>query len=256
MLCVAAAAPPDLGHAGAWTLPQGSGLAIFSIDWIRNDPSVFGSANPNSQRSIKREARLYAEYGVTDWLTAVLQPELVNQHLDQPNRASYAGLGYTSLGLRARVLTGERFVLSLEGHVDPPGPSDQPNPAQAGETGPRYQAGINAGYSFELLGHPAFVDASFAYRLRTGRPPNEVRSDLTFGIRPIENWLILVQSFTYVTNGAGRAGFPEQVSSKLAFSLVHDFSSRWSAQLGVVQTIASRRVGTETGVIGAVWYRF
>lgn len=244
-------------HASAWTLQKGTGQLIFGGDWIRNDPSAFGGGlNPNTQRSIKREARAYGEYGVTDWLTAVFQPEFVNQRLDAPNRAAYNGLGYASFGLRTRVLKTERWVVSLEGHVDPPGPSDQPNPAQAGNTGPRYDARFNVGYGFELWSKPAFIDASAGYRVRTGRPPSEYRADLTFGIRPWTDWMILVQSYNSLSDGAGAPGFPRQASSKLQVSVVYDWSKRWSAQLGFLQTVASRRVGTETGAIAALWYRF
>jgi len=231
-------------QAAAWTQPAGNGLVLFSTDWVRTNPSLFGGAAPNTQRSIKREARAYVEYGVTDWLTAIVAPELVNQHLDAPNRASFTGLGYTSLGLRGRVFHNERWVVSLEGYVAPPGPSDGANPAQAGNTGPRYQAGIDIGYGFELFGRPAFLDAGLAYRIRTGRPADEARLDLTFGIRPAERWLLLLQSFTSVTNGAGRAGFPQQSSSKLQVSVVYDWSKTWSLQLGVLQSVASRNVGS------------
>ena len=172
------ACPPAEGipaFAGAWTLPKNTGQIIFGGDWIRNDPSTFGqSLNPNTQRSIKREARAYGEYGVTDWLTAVFQPEFVNQHLDAPNRAAYNGLGYTSFGLRTRILKTDNWVVSLEGHVAPPGPSDQPNPAQAGNTGPRYDARLNVGYGFKLWSRASFVDVSAGYRIRTGRPPSEI----------------------------------------------------------------------------------
>ena len=247
--------------AGAWTLPAGTGQIILGGDWIRNDPSAFGqSLNPNTQRSIKREIRAYGEYGVTDWLTAVLQPEFVNQHLDAPNRAAYTGLGYSGFGLRTRVLKTERWIVSFEGRLDAPGPSDRPgtlpNPAQIGNTGPRYDGRINAGYAFELFSKPSFIDVSAGYRIRTGRPPNETRADLTFGVRPAADWLVLIQSFNSISDGSGATGFPDQASSKLQISVVYDWSKRWSVQLGVLQTIASRRVGTETGAIGAVWYRF
>ena len=249
-------------HASAWTLQQGSGQIIFGGGWTRNDPSSFGQGlDPNTQRSIKREARAYGEYGVTDWLTAVFQPEFVNQHLDAPNRASYNGLGYTSFGLRTRVFKTDHWVVSLEGHLDPPGPSDhgatdRPNAAQAGNTGPRYDGRINIGYGFELWSQPSFIDISGGYRIRTGRPPSEYRADLTFGIRPWTNWLVLVQSYNSYSDGTGAPGFPRQLSSKLQVSMVYDWSKRWSVQIGVLQTVASRRVGTETGAIGAIWYRF
>lgn len=252
----ALAAPPPVS-AGAWTLPKDTGLVIGSLGWTQNETSFFSrNPNPNASRFIKREARIYLEYGVTDWLTAIIQPEALNQHLNAPNRASYTGLGYSRFALKARVFEQSAFVVSVQGQLAVPPPSDQPNRAQLGNTGPETDWRLNAGYGFEVWSRPAFADFSGGYRTRSGRPASEWRFDLAFGIRPVETWLILLQSFNAISDGAGTGGFPQQSSSKLQLSVVHDIDKHWSVQLGLLQTVASRRVGTETGVIGAVWRRF
>ena len=248
---------PSAARAGAWTLPKGAGLVIGSASWLQNETSFFSrNLNPNASRFIKREARLYVEYGVTDWLTAIVQPEALNQHLNAPNRASYNGLGYSRFALKARLYEHSAFVISAQGQIAVPPPSDQPNRAQIGNTGPETDWLINAGYGFELWSKPAFADVSAGYRTRSGRPPSEWRLDLALGIRPTPDWMILLQSFNMISDGAGAAGFPQQSSSKVQISLIYDINKAWSVQLGLLQTIASRRVGTETGAIGAVWHRF
>ena len=247
---------PTAANGGAWTFEQGHGVVIATGNWTGNNTLFGGSLSPSASRFVKREARVYAEYGVTDWLTAIVQPELVNIHLNAPNRATYSGLGYSRLGLRARVFESGRFVVSAEGQIALPGPSDQPNRAQVGNTGPETDARLNAGYGFELFSRQSFVDASIGYRTRGGRPPDEYRADFAFGIRPVSDWLILLQSFNSISNGAGAPGFPQQSSSKLQLSVVYDFAPSWSVQAGVLQTVASRRTGTETGALAALWYRF
>ncbi len=251
------ASPDRAAFAGAWTLPEESGQIIASGTWTQSELAASGKTlNPNSSRSIKREARAYVEYGVKDWLTAILQPEFINQHLDAPNRASYRGLGYTQFALKARVFAANGFVLSLESGLGIPGPSDQPNRAQIGNTGLQSDWRLNAGYGFEIFSLPAFIDLSAGYRTRAGRPPNEGRADFTFGIRPGEKWLVLLQSFNSISNGPGAAGFPQQSASKFQASAVYDLTRKWSLQLGVLQTLASRRIGSETGASCALWYRF
>jgi hypothetical protein len=151
---------------------------------------------------------------------------------------------------------GANWVLSGQATVRVPGTVDNGNPAAVGYTG--FDADLRAlfGASFALGGLPAFVDVQLAQRFRTGGPPSEARLDLTFGLRTAEQWLILVQQFNVVSEGAGRAPFTSNNYHKLQISVVYDLAPQWSLQGGGFTTFAGRNALQENGVIAGVWYRF
>ena len=248
--------------AGAWTFEKGTGQIIASGEWTQNNPAPLSATlDPKTAKYVKRAIRAYGEYGVTDWLTLVFQPEFVNQHLSAPNPAGYGGAGYSRIGARTRVFRTDSLVISVEGQFALPAPSDHGsdgslNRAQAGNTGPETDWRINAGYAFSILSKSAFIDVSAGYRTRGGRPADEWRGDVTLGVRPTPRWLMLIQLFNRISNGAGAPGFPYNSSSKLQVSAVYALTPSWSLQAGLVQTVMSHRSGYETGCIGGLWYKF
>ncbi len=74
------------------------------------------------------------EYGLTDRLTAIVDPGL--QHIDiaAPTDAQRTGLGYTEFGARYGFYTDPSWVLSGQATLRLPGTTDTANPAAIGYT--------------------------------------------------------------------------------------------------------------------------
>ena len=244
-------------NSGAFTQPSGQGIFIATASFTRSgqgfDNKGFSGLTAKTQ---KRELYLYGEYGITDWLTGIGQTTLASRTLSGIVSDHFTGLDYTSAGLRAKVATLGRFVLSVEGNLRIPGASDEKRPAQAGHTGFESDLRLQGGAGFNLWSWVSFADASVGYRLRSGDPASEYRADLTFGTRPAERWLWLLQSFNTLSEGKGRNGFPAQREHKLRTSIVYDIDKAWSVQLGTVATVAGKNTTRDLGGFLSVWRRF
>jgi hypothetical protein len=259
-LCGAALAP-SAARAGAWTLPENV-AQVFVIGTGSRADKAFdngGTAQP-TPRYNKFELQALMEYGVTDWLTAIVGPGL--QHIDiaAPTAARRTGFGTSEFGMRARLwhgdLPGASWVISGQATMRVPGTYDTGNPAAVGYTG--FEADLRAlfGVGFALGAWPAFVDLQLAQRFRGDGPPNETRIDATFGVRPAPQWLVLTQSFNVLSQGAGSALFPQTRYHKLQFSLVYNVTPNWSLQGGVFTTFAGRNALQENGLVLGAGYRF
>jgi protein XagA len=109
-----------------------------------------------------------------------------------------------------------------------------------------------AGRSIDILGMESFVDAEAAYRFYAGNQPGEWRLDLTMGARPVPNLLLMLQSFTSITNGSSKFGHVSW--TKLQPSFVYNITPQWSVQIGGFVTVAGVNAGRELGPM--LWYRF
>lgn len=243
--------------AGAWTLEQGHGLMAVGATPSTADDAYDGSRRLQpTPRYNKVELQALIEYGVTDWVTAIMSPGL--QHIDiaSPISARRTGLGYTELGGRVRFLTGENWVLSGQATTRIPGTFDTTNPAAIGYNGFEHDFRLLYGMSFALNGWPAFVDLQVAQRLRSGDPPNELRADVSLGVRPLPQWLVLAQVFNVVSEGNSPPIFPSYDYSKLQLSVVYDVTPRWSVQMGGFTAFSGRNALQENGLTVGAWYKF
>jgi hypothetical protein len=100
----------------------------------------------------------------------------------------------------------------------------------------------------------SFVDAEAAYRFYTGKQPGEWRFDLTLGIRPFPQLLLMLQNFASISNGSSKFGHVSW--DKLQPSVVYNIAPQWSIQIGGFFTLAGVNAGREFGPMAAFWYRF
>ena len=255
-LAVALGLATSQAAAAAWTLPKGEGQAILT--GIGSDSPRGFDANGRRVEIAdyaKAEAYLLVEYGLTDRLTLILDPSLRHVAVDDGSRDT-VGFGYTDLGARWRVAQGRDWVVSLQATGRVPGQERRDGLVQVDSTGAEYDVRGLVGRSFALLRAPAFVDLQGGYRVREGGPPDEWRADLTAGVRPVPRVLLLAQSYTVVSNGAGAGIFGESRYSNVALSGVYDVSPRWSVQLGGYATADGRNALEERGGFVGLWYRF
>jgi len=243
--------------AGAWTLEAGTGALIVTGTTMQAG-SVFdsGSSLRPIPRYTKDEAQALIEYGVTDWFTAMLQPSLQHVAIAAPVGAQRSGLGYTDIGGRARIWSDASWVVSAQATFRIPGVFDKTNPAAIGYTDSEIELRGLAGYGFKAGTLPAFVDLEVAQRYRLGGPPDEFRSDITFGIRPADRWLLLAQSFNVISEGAGSWGFGSFAYHKFQLAAVYALTPTLSLQLGGYSTYWGRNALQENGLVVGAWYKF
>jgi protein XagA len=243
--------------AGAWTLDAGTGALVLTGTASQAN-SVFdsGSRLRPIPRYSKDEAQALIEYGVTNWFTAMFQPSLQHVDIAAPFSAQRSGLGYTDIGGRARIWSDTSWVVSAQATFRIPGVFDKTNPAAIGYTDSEIELRGLAGYSFKAGTLPAFVDLEVAQRYRLGGPPNEFRTDITFGIRPAERWLLLAQSFNVLSEGAGSWGFGSFAYHKFQLSAVYALTPALSLQLGGYSTYWGRNALQENGLVVGAWYKF
>jgi len=241
-------------EAGAWTLPEGEARAIVTTAY-----SFAGDALDEDGRAVaikpfeKYELRGFAEYGVTDWATVVLQPEI---RLKEQGEDHSNGLGRFDIGLRTRIWQNDFAVASIEGSVSAPGQSDELAPLNGGDTDWEIEVRALYGRGFELGSRHGFVDAQLGYRHRFSDPADEVVADLTLGLDLTERSFAMVQSFNRLSVGSATLPFAKTQEHKLAFSTVYRVSDQWSVQAGSQATAYGRNVLREQGFFVALWSKF
>jgi hypothetical protein len=257
ILAVGLMSTATAAFAGAWTLDPGTGELIITGTAMQAT-SVFDSNSKlqSIPRYSKEEAQALIEYGVTNWFTAMLQPSLQHVNIAAPFGAERGGLGYTDIGGRARIWSDDSWVVSAQATFRIPGVLDKTNPAAIGYTDPEIDIRGLVGYSFKAGTLPAFIDVEVAQRFRLGGPPDEFRTDITFGIRPVDRWLFLAQSFNVVSEGAGTWGFGSFAYHKFQLSAVYALTPTLSLQLGGYSTYWGRDALQENGLVVGAWYKF
>jgi protein XagA len=243
--------------AGAWTLPTGEGQVI-----VTGTPSegvqAFdenGKLQPFPRYS-KDELQALTEYGATDWLTMILTPMLQHVSVAAPYEGQRTGLGYTDFGGRVRLWHDDSWVVAVQTIFRMPGTFDHTSTAAIGYYDPEVDTRALVGYGFKAGTYPAFINVEVAQRLRFGGPPDEFRADVTFGIQPMDKWLVLLQSFNVVSEGHGYWGIPSYDYEKVQLSGVYALTSSLSLQLGAFRTYAGRNALQENGLVLSAWYKF
>ena len=204
----------------------------------------------------KFELGAYIEYGAGDWLTLILQPALARIYSEGPPLSQYYGLGSIEAGARVQLMRTDDVVISAQAIAHAPGSRSTVNPALVGNTGFEFDVRALVAAPFEIAEMPGFADAQLGYRVRRDSPADEIRFDVSLGIRPWSRLLLLAQSFNILASTAGGPGFPRMRQHKFQLSAVWDFSRSYSIQGGAFTTLASSNARQEYGMVTGVWYRF
>jgi protein XagA len=248
---------PTTLFAGAWTLDAGQGVEIVTLTPSQGDKGFDGSGSLQAiPRYSKQELQGLLEYGATSWLTLILAPSLQNVEIGSPVDAQRSGFGYTDVGARVRLWSSDSWVFSAQTMFRMPGTFDNTNPAAIGYTDPEIDVRGLLGYSFKAGSWPAFIDVEIAQRFRLGGPPGEFHADVTLGLQPHDRWLLLLQSFNVISEGAGTWGFPSYDYYKFQLSAVYKLTPAVSLQLGGYTTYWGRNALQENGLVLSVWYKF
>ena len=177
----------------------------------------------------KGTVSLLVEYGLTDSLTLVGTGE-AGMERDGDLPAARPAIFDASIGARLNLFEAHGIVVSgqLSARLERAQAVGNEGFAGLDWTAPQIETRLLAGYGFSLAGYPAFVDTQAGYRFAVGEGPDEIRLDVTFGIRPWEDILLLAQGFsTFATDNDGGSPYAYH---KAQGSLVYDLNDRWSWQ--------------------------
>jgi hypothetical protein len=239
--------------AGAWTQEAGRGQVIFSSISTEATSRFDRHGRPLRAGAFRKaDSGLALEWGVRDGLTLLATAS----GLARSHQAGIEAIGAGSLGLRQRLWREGGTVVSAE--------------LMAGASGDRRllggpawdapwhaEAALGLGHSTTIRDLPAFVDTRMAYRLAGGGRRHALRADLTLGVRPVPNWLLLAQAFAWQeTGGNGHWLPPRRRWLTAQASVVYEGFAPWLLQAGVLGTVAGRETGREAGAIVALWRRF
>lgn len=243
--------------AGAWVMEAGQGQTLVNVLYTKSTHGFDADGNMETIPVYnKMEAGILMEYGINEWLTGMIQPGARVASVGDPINERTAGPGYQELGFRARVWSNKDSVWSLQAVGRIPGEHDPENAAEIGNTDPELDLRALYGRNFKLGSWGAFFDGQLAYRVRFEEPPSEFRIDLTLGVRPHPNLLLLAQSLNTIADGSAEGVFFDQREHKVQLSAVYDFMPQWSVQFGGIATVAGANALAERGVIGGLWRRW
>ncbi len=248
---------PASAGAGAWTLPDGTGQWLASLELATSTAYFDHGSLRSTPRYNKAEPSLLIEYGLTDRLTAIANPGLQHIGIAAPTNAGRSGLGYTEFGARYAFFRDSDWVVSGQATLRLPGTTDTSNPAAIGYTDVEADVRLLFGRSLKINGMPAFIDIEPAERIRTQGYPSEFRLDATLGIVVAPRWTVLAQSFNVCSEGGGRSIFGGSYDyEKLQLSAVYALTAAWSLQGGAYTTYAGQNALQQNGLVFAVWRKF
>ena len=232
-----------------------NGQAIVTVYYSQSDQGFDNNGDVTDINDYNKfEVFLLAEYAVNDDLTLIFNPSFRDVSVEGGDNST--GLGYTAIGARHDVLEDEKGWVALEGTVRIPGVERADNLAQVGSTDMEYDVRARAFRNIKLGQVPGFIDAQGGYRFRDGDPPNEFHADLTVGIRPSPDWLLMAQSFSTISDGSGEGIFDEFSYHNVQLSAVKSIANGVSLQFGLVGIVSGRNALRERGAFGGIWIDF
>lgn len=247
-------------QGGAFTQQAGEGQAFLS-GYASEGAAYYdrrGRLTPRGRFS-KRELQLYVEYGLTDALTLIGATALQRiSSADEYETSRRRGFGRTELGLRARLWTDGRWVVSAQAAGALAGAKRGDGFAAVGEADDQLDARVLVARSFEAFGGHGFVDVAAGYRARAGDPADEARIDATLGWRKRGSRVLwLAQSFSAIGLGrwSGPYGLRQRVH-KVQTGAVYDLTSRFFVHASGFASVYGRDSLDEKGAMVGVGCRF
>ncbi|MEO1688652.1 MAG: hypothetical protein AAFU61_12165, partial [Pseudomonadota bacterium] len=101
-----------------------------------------------------------------------------------------------------------------------------------------------------------YVDLQLGWRQRFDAPPNELRTDLTVGVRPVPAWLLIAQAFGTFADGSARTPFTDASNVKAQLSAAYELAPGWTAQVGAFATVWGEDAAQEVGGLLSLWRAF
>jgi hypothetical protein len=228
-------------RAGAWTQEQGAAFV-----------SIGGGVYEADDGGGEWTGATYGEYGLRDWLTvgAALETTVPRDAQDDGQTTLY---GFA----RARLWTGpqgEPVSIQL-GWVEPLGALVDTGAPQFNR---EQEADIRlaAGKGFASRWGPGWLNAETALRLRLEDSADEIRVDLTAGLRPHPDWLVMVQSFNTLGLRNNEPFGGDYDVFRVAPAIGYQITPTTTVVLGVEREVAGRNIDFGARVRLSLWRSF
>ncbi|MEO1103184.1 MAG: hypothetical protein AAFW98_05560 [Pseudomonadota bacterium] len=257
--------------AGAWTLERGKTHTYTTSSFTYGNHSYDENGDlvkVPEYRKFTLNAAL--EYGVRDWLTAIVRGEL-RQEIGHgeiyrlPYRDPIFVEGEDGDGIvygersevfgaiegaaRVRLLKGDNHVVSAQGAFASGG--FDYDGAGADSDGPYVEARALFGIGKPIWGRHTFFDAQAAYRFRFDPDDtDEVVVDLTVGAQLLPRWMLLGQTFSTIEVDG------ETHYTKAGGSVVYAVNERLRVELGGIATVYGRNALQEYGGKVGFWWTY
>lgn len=249
---------PLKAMAGAWTMPAGEGQIISTFDISQAD-SFFSDSSVSDVNFSKQEQRIYYEHGITDKITLVLN----GAHQQLNFQSSESALNFTDftdieLGASFQLHRDEQSALAFQGsYIIGGGPPRSIIDLDGPEDGAIIRAlyGRNHSFSSKTSG---FFDLQPALRFREGDGLIGWDSDVTFGVKHGDRFMVLAQVFHSDRRGEEALGFSVPSSSRTQgkFSLVYRYKGNNRVQLGYQRTVLGSNILRENTFSIGSWWRY
>lgn len=250
---LAAVATPCL--ASAWTQPAGGGQVIIKYEDVRGEEGfdADGARVPLLAERRERFASVFAEYGLSSRLTLRLKTDVQS---GEDAFVDYEGRGPLEVGVNWQVHRDAASAVALYAGVSQGGEGRNAGYAAPGLGDRDAEIRLSVGRAFGDLPGPfgrsaasgAFVEAQLARRVREDLP-DEVRLDLTFGVKPDPRWLLLSQVYSGATDDGGARWVNVETSA------VRQFGA-WRVQAGWRTALAGRETAAVQGPVIGLWRSF
>lgn len=204
----------------------------------------------------KWEVAPYVEYGLSKNLT------LINEMAWTRDDTNYRGDHFTSEGM-SRLKWGARLCLgewqdttfSLQPLVTLHGvsPGDNPSAPRSGDVDGEMT--LVMARSAPILGIEAFSVQEVGYTKSTSQAPDLVRADITLGLKPHRNTMLLVKSMNTSALRVNDSGGLYQ-STRLGLSLVQNVTQNMAIEAGYETVISGRETLREKTWRVGLWLQF
>lgn len=212
--------------AGAFTLEPGE-TKLFMLGLLSAGDRYFDRQGKLRSRGKygKYDLQLSAEHGALDGLTVFGSTAIQKIRAEDGDVHDRKGLGRSEVGARARLWTNGRWIVSGQASAVIAGAKGKEGLATIGETDDQIDIRGLMARSFEVFGKHAFVDVAGGYRFRSGDPADEIRIDASFGVRPAEQLLVILQSFNQIGTARWKGPYPlKQRVHKLQAAALFDLT--------------------------------
>ncbi|NIJ40174.1 hypothetical protein FHS78_000429 [Parvibaculum indicum] len=244
-------------RAGGWPLPPDTSQIVIRATQSSADTQF---SHDGERRDIlpyrKREIAAYGEHGLFKDLTLLGELAWKQDRKNWHAGARFIDQGFSRAKLGIRYALGEwqgtEFSFQPVATVHLMKSGDDPSMPGPGDTD--IEAGGTLASSDTLLGMEIFSVQEIGYSFSGGGRPDRLRADVTLGLKPLRDVMLLIESRNAANLGDLRRQGTQE--SKLYVSLVYDVTQNWSLELGALKTVFGRNALDESGVTLGLWHRF
>lgn len=208
----------------------------------------------------KKEANLYAEYGLDDNNTLV--GKALYDWIDETNKGKTVGFEDFEVAWRRLLCKGKETVMSTQMWLVIPSGKSNKQALRYGRFA--YEWDFLYGQSFKFFENYGFLDCGLGYRWYFGYPSDQVRAHINLGVDYTKKWQFITSLYLEygVYNGRRQViqelivNDPNYRLLKGFFTLRYRLSGKVSMVAGVYSHIWGRNVGTGGGFRGGFWIDF